>query len=45
MGKSDRNLGWTILVGGLTVVATMFARRLAVKVWLIVTGERPPVRF
>ena len=45
MDGSDRNLKWSILVGGLTVVATMFARRLAVKLWNIGTGEHPPARF
>ena len=45
MAKPDRNLRWTILQGGLTVVATMFARRLAVKLWSIGTGERPPAKF
>jgi hypothetical protein len=40
-----RNLIWAVLSTALTVAATMVARRLAVKVWNIGTGEQPPARF
>ena len=40
-----KHLRWTVLSTALTVVATMFARRLAVKLWTIGTGETPPARF
>ena len=36
---------WTILSTGLTVAATLAARRLAVKVWAILTGEQAPRRI
>ena len=45
MAQPDRDLRWTVLVGGLTVVETMFALGLAVKIWNIGTGERPPEKF
>jgi hypothetical protein len=39
-----RKLLWTGLYGALGAGATMASRRIASKVWRIVTGENPPVR-
>lgn len=40
--EARRERAWTILVAGLSVVATMATRRLLAKVWPILTGEHPP---
>jgi hypothetical protein len=35
---------WTVLYAALGAGATMAARRLASRVWRLVTGEEPPTR-
>jgi hypothetical protein len=39
-----RKLLWTALYAGLGALATMVSRRLAVKVWGVMTGEEPPTK-
>jgi hypothetical protein len=35
---------WTGLYASLAAAATMAARRVASKVWLVATGEEPPAK-
>jgi uncharacterized protein DUF4235 len=35
---------WSALQGATAILTTMVARRLATRVWGIVTGEQPPVK-
>ncbi len=35
---------WGALQGAIAILTTMVARRLATRVWAIVTGEQPPVK-
>ena len=35
---------WRLLYGALTTVATVGARRIATRVWPVLTGERPPTK-
>jgi hypothetical protein len=35
---------WSALQGATAILTTMIARRLATRVWGIVTGEEPPVK-
>ena len=39
-----RKLMWTGLYAGLGALATMVARRAAVKIWVVMTGEEPPTK-
>jgi len=41
--QARKERAWAILAGGLTVAATMLARRGTAKLWGILTGEPPPV--
>ena len=43
--KRRHALLWKVLSTGLSVAGAMLARRVAVKVWSIGTGEQPPTRF
>ena len=40
--EARRERMWTIVSGVLSVASTMAARRIAAKVWPILTGEDPP---
>jgi hypothetical protein len=39
-----RKLTWTALYAGLGAGATIAARRVASRIWRVVTGEEPPTR-
>jgi hypothetical protein len=39
-----RKLSWTALYVGLGAGATIAARRLAERIWRVLTGEEPPTR-
>jgi len=39
-----RKLMWTGLYASLAAGATMAARRVASRIWRVVTGEEPPVK-
>jgi hypothetical protein len=39
-----RKLMWSGLYGGLAALATIVARRTAAKIWVVATGEEPPVK-
>ena len=34
---------WTMMAGALGAAATMASRRLATKIWGVLTGEEPPI--
>ena len=40
--QARKERAWTLLAGVATAGATMAARRLAAKLWPILTGEQPP---
>jgi hypothetical protein len=42
--RARREWEWRVLYGGLSAVAALLARRLAMKTWGILTGERPPAK-
>jgi hypothetical protein len=39
-----RKLTWTALYAGLGAGATIAARRVAARVWRVITGEEPPTK-
>jgi hypothetical protein len=39
-----RKLMWTGLYASLAAAATLAARKAATKIWVVATGEEPPVR-
>jgi hypothetical protein len=41
--RRRKELRWRALYGGLSIVTTLAARRIATKAWAILTGEQPPV--
>lgn len=41
--RRRKELQWRALYGGLAIVASLAARRLAFKAWDILTGEQPPI--
>lgn len=40
--RARKERTWRLLYGSLSVVGALLARRLAGKVWGVLTGERPP---
>jgi hypothetical protein len=42
--QARKERGWRILNTVSTVVFTLVARRVAARVWGVVTGERPPTK-
>jgi len=41
--RRRKELEWRALYGGLAIFTGLAARRIAYKVWAILTGEQPPV--
>jgi hypothetical protein len=41
--RRRKELQWRALYGGLAIVTSLAARRIAYKAWDILTGEQPPV--
>jgi uncharacterized protein DUF4235 len=39
-----RRLLWQLVYGALAALATIVARRVAAKLWRLLTGEHPPIR-
>jgi hypothetical protein len=42
--RRKRERQWRMLYGALSVVTALAARRIATRVWAILTGERPPAK-
>jgi membrane protein len=40
--QQRKELGWRVLYGGLGAAATLVARRIATRIWGVLTGEAPP---
>jgi hypothetical protein len=40
--EARKERAWTIVTGALGAAAGMGARRVATKLWLVLTGENPP---
>jgi hypothetical protein len=40
--RRRKELKWRALYGGIAIVTSIAARRLATKAWTILTGEQPP---
>lgn len=41
--RRRKELQWRALYGGLAIVTSLAARRVAYKGWAILTGEQPPI--
>jgi hypothetical protein len=41
--RRRKELQWRALYGGLAIVTSLAARRIAYKAWDILTGEQPPI--